>query len=320
MTIGRGLLLGCAATALLAQEAPIIDREEIRRALDEARQVQEKIRTEWDFDFRHDMFDHKELMANASTAMAQAKEAMKGMKWNMAFDMQGATISGAKSSPPLTPDEEMKLMAIDSIMQSDAERAIPVVEKVLHNQQASIRLRMRALQALARSNSPKGREVVTRVAKDSSNVELQSRAIQLLGERDGGANKQLLGEIYSASTNNDIKRQVLRSLGHAEDWQKLLEIAKTEKDEELRSRAIQQAASMRNVGVSDALAALYTSTSDTSTRNAILRGLSQQRDAKQLIAVARTETNPELKRAALKHLSRMKGDDVTAYLTELLAK
>ena len=77
---------------------------------------------------------------------------------------------------------------------------------------------------------------------------------------------------------------------------------------------------MKSPGVSDALVALYNSSSDTATRGTILRALGQQRNAKQLIAVARAEKDAELKRTALQHLTRMKGDEVTSYLTELLGK
>ena len=129
-----------------------------------------------------------------------------------------------------------------------------------------------------------------------------------------------LASLYGSETSPEIRERLLRGLAGAEDWQRLIEIAKTEKNEELRNRAIQHASSMKAPAVSDALVALYTSSSDTSMRGAILRGLAQQRNAKQLIALARKETDPELKRSALQHLTRMKGDEVTTYLTELLEK
>jgi hypothetical protein len=68
------------------------------------------------------------------------------------------------------------------------------------------------------------------------------------------------------------------------------------------------------------LGEIYGSSTNTEIKRQVLRALSNQRDAKQLIALARKETNPELKRDALRHLSNMKGEEVTAYLTELLEK
>ena len=367
MTLRQGILLGCTAATLVAQELPVINKVEIEMAVQEAMAA------------KHEVLAHKEeLIAHVKANTLFAKEAMAMDKAMAAvqsqFFMQAAKGGGA----PLTEDEELKLIAIDSIMQSDAERAVPIVDKIIQNQQASLRLRLRALQSMARSNSPKAREVLVRVAKDGSNIEMQSRALQLLGGRDNAQNQQLLGEVFAASSSADIKRQVLRSwasagakdrvltvaksdpnpdvreaairhlgqmrastelaglyaseqstelrehlirgLAQSEDWQKLLDIAKTEKNEELKSRAIQHAGNIRSAGVPEALVALYSSSADTATRSAILRGLSHQRNARQLIAVARLEKDPELKRAALQHLTRMKGDEVTSYLTELLEK
>jgi HEAT repeat protein len=234
-----------------------------------------------------------------------------------AFAMQGAFFQGKGGGSPLTDEEELKMMAIDSLMQSDAERAIPLLDKLLQNQQASLRLRIRALQALGRSSSTKGREIVVRVARSESNAELRAAAINHLGRMRAHAE---LAALYSSESSTEIRERVLRSLAGGGDWQKLLEIAKTEKNEELRNRAIQHAGSIRVTGVSEALVEMYNSASDSSMRNAILRGLSNQGNAKPLIALARKETNPELKRAALQHLSHMKGDEVTTYLMELLEK
>jgi hypothetical protein len=297
----------------------------------------------------------------------------KSFAFNFNFNYQDA-----KGRAPVTPDEEMKMMAIDAVMQNDPERGIPLVDKILQNQQASMRLRMRALQALARSNSPKAWDSVARVARDGSNAEMQERAVQLIGSRENAQNRQILNEIFASTGNVDIKRhilrswasagtkdailsaaksdansevreaairhlgemratadlmslygsesntrireRILRSIANTDDWQKLLDIAKTEKDENLRARAVQHASSSKSTGAVDALTALYGSTQDNATRLAVIRGLSEQRNAKQLIALARKETDPELKRQALQHLSRMKGEEVTAYLTELLAK
>jgi HEAT repeat protein len=231
---------------VFAQDFQPIDKIEMKRAMEEVKRA------------KQDLLAHKDLLAEVPHAMSLAKEAVDHAAFAMNkpfFYQAGPRVGGG----PLTEEEELKLLAIDGLMQTDPERAIPLIDKLLQNQQASMRLRFRALQALANNNSTKAREIVARVAKDGSNPDLQSRALQLLGSRDRGQNKELLAEIYVSSTNTEVKRQVLRALSH-------------------------------------------------------------QGDAKQLIALARKETNPELKRDALRYLSNMKGEEVTAYLTELLEK
>ncbi|HYI95857.1 MAG TPA: HEAT repeat domain-containing protein [Bryobacteraceae bacterium] len=371
MMLRRGFgLLALTVATMFAQKFEFeIDTAKIEAAAAEAAMVAQR---------------HKDFSGEIAHAMSIAKDAWSIDKANLAFQMKEMTKpffyqGGNTGGGNLTADEELKVMAIDGLMESDSDRAIPLVDKLLQNPQASLRLRMRALQALGRSNSTKAREIVVRVAKDGSNPELQSRALQFLGSRDGAQNKALLNEIYSSAASVDVKRQVLRSWGgmdakaeilkvaksepnvelrgaainqlagmrasaelaalyNAEssveirerliralagsgDWQKLIEIAKTEKNEELRNRAIQHLGSVKSAEASAALVAMYSSVTEASTRNAILRALShQQGNARQLIALARKETNPELKRAALQQLSRMKGDEVTTYLMELLEK
>ena len=334
MTLKGGILFGCTAATLFAQEFQLKKRADIDMAMEEVKRAHQKLMVHQDLldkvpadlikakealsmdlekHAREALLSHKDLLS-ASSDMFLAKQAAD----KAAFAMQ--SFQYGKGGGALTDEEELKLMAIDSLTRSDSDRAIPLVDKVLQNQQASMRLRLRALQALGNSSSTKAREIVVRVAKDASQPELQSRAIQMLGSREGSQNKQLLSEIYASSNNADIKRQVIRSWASGDDWQKLLEIAKTEKNEELRNRAIQHAGSVRSAGVSEALVELYNSTSDSSTRHAILRALSNQSNPKPLIALARKETNPDLKRAAVQQLSRMKGDEVMTYLTELLDK
>jgi len=389
MKLTRGLLV-CLTATLWAQDFPSIDTAKIEMALEKAKAAQE------------DALSRKDLFVDVPIAIEAAKRAQQELMASrdrldripdtvflakeMALDKAAFALQkpffyqgGLKGGGgPMTEDEELKAMAIEGLMQNDTERALPLVDKLLQNQQASLRLRLRALQSLGHSNSTKAREILARVAKDGSNSDLQLRALQMLGSNENAQNRQLLGEIYASASSVDVKRQVLRtwagmgakdqilnvaktdpntelrasaisllggmranadlaalygsetsteirerllrSLVGGGDWQKLLEIAKTEKNEQLRNKAIQYVGSVRSTGASDALVELYNSTADASMRSAILRALSNQGSPKQIIALARKETNPDLKRAALQQLSRMKGDEVTTFLMELLDK
>lgn len=294
-------------------------------------------------------------------------------------DAKALAVEMAQSAgKPIRPEEEtdndIKLMAINSLLQTDPERSIPLLEKLLQNQ-SSPRLRERALFVLSQSDSPKAREVVARVAKGQFNPDLQMKAVQSLGVFGGKQNQQLLTDIYSSSSDPAIKRQVLRSfmvsgarepllaaaksdaspemrmqaiqllgamgassqlsdlyasetnaevrarllqgLQSSGNTQKLIEVAKAENDPKLRSRAIQLLGTIRSPEVADALAGMYAS-SDSEGKNQVLRALFVQGNAKQLVEIARKETNPELKKAAVQHLSHMKSKEATDYLVELL--
>src|SRR5438093_1331475 len=79
-------------------------------------------------------------------------------------------------------DEELKLYAINALVDSDPERAIPLLEKLLNDSKNPPRLKERALFVLARSRSDKAQEIVGRYAKGGSNPDLQLRAVEYLGQ------------------------------------------------------------------------------------------------------------------------------------------
>jgi HEAT repeat protein len=102
---------------------------------------------------------------------------------------------------------------------------------------------------------------------------------------------------------------------------KLIDIAKTEKDPALRERAIRHLGTMNSTDAAEALAAIYTAAnSDTELRKKILQSLFVQGNVKQLVEVARKETNPELRRTAVQQLSHMHSKEATEFLMELLNK
>ena len=61
-------------------------------------------------------------------------------------------------------DEELKLYALDGLMQVDPEKAVPVLEKLLAGD-SSPRVKERALFVLSQSDSPRAREILVRTAK-----------------------------------------------------------------------------------------------------------------------------------------------------------
>ena len=271
----------------------------------------------------------------------------------------------------------MKLMAINSLLQSDPERSVPLLEKLLQRP-SSPKLRERALFVLSQSDSPRAREIVVRVARGGANPDLQVMAVRSLGHYGGKENRQLLGELYDSSGDLSIKRQVLHSfmvagerdrlltiarsdrspelrqeaihyLGtmgatielagmygaetspevrgrilHAlfisGNTAKLIEIARSEKDRGLRERAIHHLGTSNAPAAGEALAGIYASQTDVDTRKRVIEALFIQGNARQLVGVARKETNPELKKSAVSRLSSMRSKEATDFMMELLNK
>jgi HEAT repeat protein len=294
-----------------------------------------------------------------------------------AMRVEIAQAAGRPVSPEDSSDDEIKVMAINALMQTDSERAIPLLEKLLVSK-SSPKLRERALFVLSQSNSPKAREVLAKVAKGGLNPDLQIIAVRTLGVQGGKENRQALADIYASTSDLGVKKQILNSfmvsgerdrllaiaksdptpelrmgairyLGNlgansqlaslyasessveirsrilqsmfeAGNTEKLIEVAKTEKEPALRERAIRHLGSMSTNVSGAALVEIYGNSTDPDTRKRILNALFSQGNAQQLIACARKETNSDLRRAAVQYLTNMRSKEATDFLMEILNK
>ena len=224
--------------------------------------------------------------------------------------------SGQPLSADIQNDEELKLIALNGLVDTAPERAIPALRDLL-SKGSSPRLKERALFVLAQSGTPQAREIIGQYAKGAGNPDLQLKAVEYLGMHRGKENLPLLAEIYSATSDTAIRKRVLRAYLNAREKDRLLEAAKGEPDPELRREAIMFLGAMR---AEPELQQLYAAESKPELRRQILHGLMAAQSAKGLIEVARKETDPELKRQAVQMLSSMRSKEATDFLMELINK
>jgi HEAT repeat protein len=233
-----------------------------------------------------------------------------------ALEVEVRRDAGQPVRPESQSDEELKLMAIQGLQNSDPERAIPLLEGILQGT-ASPKLKARALFVLAQSDSPRARTVLAGVAKGNTIPDLQERAIQYLGVHGGRENRALLSEIYAASNDVGIKRRVLRAFMVAGERDRLLAAATGEQNPELRAEAVQQLGVM---GAHAELAQLYRKEASVDVKKRILQAMFVGGDAPQLIELARTESNPELRRTAVRNLGLIGSSRTGAALVEIYGK
>ncbi|MCA1580619.1 MAG: HEAT repeat domain-containing protein [Acidobacteria bacterium] len=198
-------------------------------------------------------------------------------------------------------DEDLKLMALNSLMNTDPERALPLLEKVL-NGSASPKLKERALFVLAQSSSPRGRDILASAARGRSGPDLQEKAIHYLGVFGGKGNAQLLSEIYDSSTSNEVKERVLHAFMVSGNRERVLAAARNEKSPALRSAAVHQLGVM---GARTELWQMYRAESAESVKDSILQAMFIAGDVDHVLELARTEPSPALRRAAIHRLGLM---------------
>jgi HEAT repeat protein len=255
--------------------------------------------------------------------------------------------SGQKPNPDAQNDEELKLLAIQGLMNSSPERGIPLLEKVL-NGSGSPREKSQALFVLAQSGDPKAMEILGHVATGQNNPDLQRKAIEYLGMFGGGnegvsggisggveegvsggvggpkhsssggrSANQILASIYSTSSDASVKRAVLKSYMLSGDSQALFNAAKNEKNDDLKREAIRQ---LGLVGGETQLEQLYQTETSIEVRREILQSFFLAGDSKRLVQAALNEKNPELRRDAIRNLGLVGDVEASKALATIYAK
>jgi hypothetical protein len=251
--------------------------------------------------------------------IAELKKRYPQSRWKKdgeALEIEVRSTTGSKANPEAQNDEDLKLLALQGLMNSSPEKGIPLVEGIL-NGGGSPRVKSKALFVLAQNGSPQAEEVLGKIARGQSNPDLQRKAISYLAMFGGKGAGKILAEVYTSSNDPEVKRAVIRSYIVSGDREQLAALAKNEPNPELRKEAI------RNLGVTGGQAeiqAMYPKETDRGVKEEILNAYFIGGDAKGLIAVARTEKDPELKKKAVEKLSLMGSKEANEYLMELLQK
>jgi len=255
----------------------------------------------------------------ALTTLADMKKRFSQSRWlkdASALELEVKQSTGQPVKPADQSDEELKMLAIQGLMNSDPERAMPLLEKVI-NGSGSPREKSRALFVLAQSGSAQGREIIGRIAKGQSNPELQREAIKYLGLFGGAQSRQIMAEVYATNADPSVKRAILRAYMLGGDKERLFAAAKSEKDESLRREAIRQLGLVH--GVSE-LEQLYQAETSTDLRREILQAFFLAGESGKLVQAAQSEKDPELRRVAIRNLGLIHSDDSGKALQAIYAR
>ncbi|QNI36698.1 HEAT repeat domain-containing protein [Edaphobacter albus] len=293
------------------------------------------------------------------------------------IEIRGA--SGNPVQPQSTPDDDLKMLALNALMQQDEGRAMPILQQILQKPGPD-KLKEKALFVLANSNTPEAQNAIAQIARGQSNPQLQVRAIRMYAAIKGKQSTSMLSDVYQHSSDEAVKRAILQSYLVSGSPDKLMEaargeqnpnlvkaaiqslgamgaisdlstlyrdkkdtqartailnalvaagpkgsemlntIATTEQDPELRRRAIRNLGVTGGKAAAPSLVAAYQSSSDVESKRAALDGLFISGDATDLVSLARSEKNPELKQAIVSKLSIMHSKEATDYMMEILNK
>lgn len=254
--------------------------------------------------------------SEANAVLAQLNQQYPKSQWLKdagALQVEMKQQSGQPVNPAAQSDEDLKLLALNSLMNSDSERAIPMLQGVLSSPNNSPKLKDRALFVLAQSDSPKAAEVIGNIAKGQSGPDLQIKAIRYLGI-SGQRYSSLLQDIYSSANDNRVKKAVLNAYMTSGDKAPVLAAAKGEKDPDLRRAAIRQLGAM---GAKSELMEMYKSASSPDDQSEIIQSLGIAGDTDGIDQIARTTTDPKVRAKAIRSLGIFGGSASRSKLVQI---
>jgi hypothetical protein len=239
-----------------------------------------------------------------------------------ALEMDLKRAVGEHLTPESQSDEELKLLALNSVMRSDPERAIPAVESLLKQSQSPT-LKREALYVLAQNHSVKAQELMERIARGSLNMDLKAPGLQALAvrylvqqKRSEGDLAPLLFDIYNSTAEADVKREALNGLKAIGETDLMFVIPRNGQGQlapGLLSLKFQGRVAYGNIAQ---LVADYQAEKERTAKQGIIDG--QQKNAAALIAIARVENDPYFKKRIVEHLIDLNTPEAKEYLLELL--
>jgi HEAT repeat protein len=204
------------------------------------------------------------------------------------LEQQIHSSTGQPPNPENVSDEELKMLALESLMNSNPERAVPLLDKVI-NGNSSPKLKDKALFVLSQSGSEKAQQILMTLAKANNQPDLQKRAIRYMGMNGNGHNRAVLKEIYNSSSDAGVKKSVFQAWLMSGDKESVLAVARTEKSPELRRESVRYLGMM---GGRTELRDMYKSSGDAETREAVVEGMMMCGDSQGLVEIASVEKDP----------------------------
>jgi tetratricopeptide (TPR) repeat protein len=216
---------------------------------------------------------------------ACAASIQKGAEEVDVIGPETVTIQGSQGrncSPDADEDSDDRIAALNALLQMDAERAMPILEKVLARRDpCSVALRRKAVFLVSQKRTDRTASILMSVARSDPDQETREQAVFWLSQVPGSTG--LLEEILKGNGDASIKEKALFSISQQNEpraQQILRDFAAREgENSDLREQAIFRLGQRRSTENTEFLRNLYSRLSNEDLKDKILFSLSQQRGA-----------------------------------------
>lgn len=254
----------------------------------------------------------------ACASLRQASPQSAWLKDCQALEIEIHGESGNPVQPQAEQDEELKLLALNSLIQSGNANALPIIQHILEGQQSE-RLKERALFVLAEDHSKQAQDLLGQIVRGERDPQLQIKALRLLATAQGSGSAETLASVYAKSNDASVKKAILDSYLVIDAPDKLVQAAKQESDPELARHAVSELGAL---GATSRLAEIYQATSSKELKSGIINAYvaAGPKGETALAAIAQNEQDPDLRRKAIRNLGPCCGSSAIPALLAIYSK
>ncbi len=188
---------------------------------------------------------------------------------------------------------------------------------------------------------PQIRETLLKGYQTESSIKVRSEIIYALSSLNDDESNSYITQLYSSEQNKELKKAIINSVGgsHYSGWatatrktqsrkgnfDKLLEIIRTEKDSELRRLALSNLKSFSGWstkdGVIETLIQMYDSENDEELKISIIRTLASAKENQavmKLLSIAKSDKSDKMRLEAIRSLNNSDNPEVQKFLEDLI--
>ena len=160
-----------------------------------------------------------------------------------ALEVEVKQQTGTPVSPDAEQTDELKMLALNGLLHSDPDQAVPIIETLLRKS-SSRKLKEQALFVLSQSKSPKAMQILRDAANGSFNPDIQIQAIHMYGVGQGNSDE--LVKIYGNAKEPEVKRTVVEALFIQRNAKALVDLARKEQNLTMKKDLVEKLSIMRS--------------------------------------------------------------------------
>jgi HEAT repeat protein len=224
------------------------------------------------------------------------------------------------------PDADVRENAVFWLSQVNSPEAVAALDSILQHA-TDPDLQKKAVYALSQQRvEAAGQALRAHLQRPGVSEDVKEDIIFWLGQRKSQENAQYLKDFYAKTSSQALKEKVLFSIsqmGLEDNARWLIGIAQDENESiEVRKNALFWAGQMRQVPLSD-LTGMYKRVQNSEMKKQLLFVYSQRHESEavdELMDIARTETDRDLRKNAIFWLSQSHDPRVAQFLLEIINK